>query len=122
MEVRRGRRLATSLGCVGVIFDAKDGAAERFYLAYGFVTILAQEWPRRMFLALGMVRGTRGLSQTSDLQMRRDASSDGVHRHRTRSMHLVKRSRAHRRGCESAARKTSAHEVPHRGVQDVVAL
>jgi GNAT superfamily N-acetyltransferase len=47
---------AGTLGCVGVIVDAKDEGAERFYLAYGFVTILADEWPRRMFLALATVR------------------------------------------------------------------
>jgi hypothetical protein len=47
---------AGTFGCVGIVVDAKDEAAERFYLAYGFVTIVAEEWPRRMFLALATVR------------------------------------------------------------------
>lgn len=54
--LRRVMAGAGTLGCVGVIVDAKDEAAERFYLAFGFVTIIAAEWPRRMFLALATAR------------------------------------------------------------------
>jgi GNAT superfamily N-acetyltransferase len=43
-----------SVGCVGVIVDAKDEGAERFYAKYGFVTVGA--WPRRMFLPLATAK------------------------------------------------------------------
>ncbi len=44
--------VADHIGCVGVIVDAKDEAAEGFYRRYGFVTVEAEEWPHRMFLPL----------------------------------------------------------------------
>jgi GNAT superfamily N-acetyltransferase len=47
---------ATMFGCVGIIVDAKDAAAERFYLAYGFTTVDEADWPHRMFLALVTAR------------------------------------------------------------------
>lgn len=62
-----GRRLGESLlldalrrivdasaivGCIGIIVDAKDEDAERFYTKYDFVTITAEAWPRRMFLPI----------------------------------------------------------------------
>ncbi len=47
---------ASTFGCVGIIVDAKDEAAERFYLAYGFATVAAADWPHRMFLALATAR------------------------------------------------------------------
>jgi GNAT superfamily N-acetyltransferase len=54
--LRRVMDGAGTLGCVGIIVDAKDEDAERFYLAYGFATIAAAEWPRRMFFALATAR------------------------------------------------------------------
>lgn len=45
-----------SVGCVGVIVDAKDDGAERFYARYGFVTVEAETWPRRMLLALATAK------------------------------------------------------------------
>lgn len=47
---------ADSLGCVGIVVDAKDQAAEAFYAKYDFVTIAAATWPRRMFLPLSTAR------------------------------------------------------------------
>lgn len=44
------------LGCVGVIVDAKNESAERFYLKYDFVTVTEENWPRRMFLPIGTIR------------------------------------------------------------------
>ena len=48
--------VAESIACVGVIVDAKDEAAERFYLRYDFVTIEGESWPHRMFLPIATVR------------------------------------------------------------------
>ena len=47
---------ADILGCMGIIVDAKDEDAERFYAKYDFVTISAEAWPHRMFLAIGTAR------------------------------------------------------------------
>jgi ribosomal protein S18 acetylase RimI-like enzyme len=58
--IRRVADAATLLGCVGVIVDAKDAAAEGFYVKYGFVTIDATSWPRRMFLPMATVRDALG--------------------------------------------------------------
>jgi hypothetical protein len=44
------------LGCIGVIVDAKDEDAERFYVKYDFVTVHQEMWPRRMFLPLGVAK------------------------------------------------------------------
>lgn len=41
---------ADLVGCMGVIVDAKDDGAERFYAKYDFETISAEGWPHRMFL------------------------------------------------------------------------
>jgi hypothetical protein len=38
---------AEIIGCLGVIVDAKDEAAEAFYEKYDFVTVDAASWPRR---------------------------------------------------------------------------
>src|SRR3989339_409373 len=43
------------LGCTGIIVDAKDESAERFYTRYGFVTITRDQWPRRQFLPIATV-------------------------------------------------------------------
>ena len=70
-ERARGRRLGETLlidalrrvvdaaaivGCIGVIVDAKDDGAERFSWKYDFVTMHAEEWPRRMFLPIGTAK------------------------------------------------------------------
>jgi GNAT superfamily N-acetyltransferase len=47
---------ASQVGCTGVIVDAKDPDAARFYAKYDFVTIAEEDWPRRMFLAIGTAR------------------------------------------------------------------
>jgi hypothetical protein len=39
-----------------VIVDAKNENAEGFYERYGFVTVDAASWPRRMFLSLQIAR------------------------------------------------------------------
>ncbi len=46
---------ASIVGCVGIIVDAKDEDAERFYGRYDFVTV-SEPWPRRMFMAVGTAR------------------------------------------------------------------
>jgi hypothetical protein len=47
---------ASVVGCVGIIVDAKDSEAERFYAKYDFVTVTDDRWPHRMFLALETAR------------------------------------------------------------------
>lgn len=54
--LRRIVDAASILGCMGVIVDAKDADAERFYLKYDFVTVAEASWPRRMFLPIGTAR------------------------------------------------------------------
>ena len=54
--LRRVVDAAELLGCVGIIVDAKDDDAERFYLKYDFVTVSAAAWPHRMFLPIGTAR------------------------------------------------------------------
>lgn len=51
---------ADLIACVGVIVDAKDEDAERFYTKYGFVTVEALSWPRRMFLPIQATRDALG--------------------------------------------------------------
>jgi len=48
--------VADQIGCLGVIVDAKDEPAERFYRMYGFVSLTTGAWPRRLFLPLTTVR------------------------------------------------------------------
>ncbi len=55
--LRRVVDAAGILGCMGVIVDAKDQDAERFYAKYDFVTVTDESWPRRMFLPIGAARG-----------------------------------------------------------------
>lgn len=45
-----------SVGCVGVIVDAKDEGAERFYTKYDFTTVDAVAWPHRMFPPMATAR------------------------------------------------------------------
>lgn len=54
--LRRVVDAAGLVGCTGVIVDAKDDAAERFYAKYDFATIAAESWPHRMFLPLATAR------------------------------------------------------------------
>lgn len=53
-----------SIGCVGVIVDAKNEGAERFYRRYGFVTVDAEDWPRRMFIPLATARAAASTDPT----------------------------------------------------------
>lgn len=70
-ERARGRRLGEALlldallrvvtaaeivACLGIIVDAKDEDAERFYAKYDYVTVDASSWPRRMFLPIDVAR------------------------------------------------------------------
>jgi len=48
------------LGCTGVIVDAKDENAERFYVKYDFVTVTVDAWPHRLFLPIGTARAAFG--------------------------------------------------------------
>jgi ribosomal protein S18 acetylase RimI-like enzyme len=54
--VRRIVDASDLLGCLWIIVDAKDEAAERFYAGYDFVTLEAEGWPRRMFLAIATAK------------------------------------------------------------------
>jgi GNAT superfamily N-acetyltransferase len=54
--LRRVLDAANIVGCVGIIVDAKDDDAERFYTKYDFVTLVPEGWPRRMFLAINTAR------------------------------------------------------------------
>jgi GNAT superfamily N-acetyltransferase len=51
--LRRVVDAASMVGCTGIIVDAKDEAAEKFYAKYDFVTVAAETWPRRMSLSIG---------------------------------------------------------------------
>lgn len=53
---------ADVIGCLGVIVDAKDAAAQSFYEKYGFVCLHAATWPQRMFLPIHVIR--RALSES----------------------------------------------------------
>lgn len=48
--------LADQIGCLGIVVDAKDEDAERFYLKYAFTTVETANFPRRMFLPLAALR------------------------------------------------------------------
>lgn len=58
--LRRVLETSTSVGCLGVIVDAKDESAEGFYLNFGFTPLPLEAgtppWPRRLFIALETVR------------------------------------------------------------------
>lgn len=56
--LRRVLGAAGIVGCIGVVVDAKDEDAERFYAKYDFVVLAAGPWPRRMFLPMGTVRAS----------------------------------------------------------------
>ncbi len=44
------------LGCTGIVVDAKDQAAERFYAKYDFVTVTVDGGRPRMFLPITIAR------------------------------------------------------------------
>jgi len=54
--LRRVVDAAGILGCTGIIVDAKDDDAARFYSKYDFVTVAADARPHRMFPPIGTAR------------------------------------------------------------------
>lgn len=54
--LRRVVDAASIVGCMGVIVDAKDEEAERFYEKYDFTPVTVTGWPRRMFLPIDAAR------------------------------------------------------------------
>lgn len=54
--LRRIVDAAAIVGCTGIVVDATDDGAERFYGKYDFVTVSAETWPHRMFLPLATAR------------------------------------------------------------------
>lgn len=54
--LKRVVEAARSVACLGVIVDAKDDAAERFYQRYDFVLVDSTNWPHRMFLPIQVMR------------------------------------------------------------------
>lgn len=48
----RAAGVAESIGCFGVIVDAKDEGVVAFYQRAGFATLEATQYPRRMFLPM----------------------------------------------------------------------
>lgn len=53
---RRIVQASSIIGCVGVIVDALDEKAERFYARVGFETVVEGEPALRMFIPLTMVK------------------------------------------------------------------
>jgi len=49
---------ALLVGCIGVVVDAKNAAAEVFYAKYDFVALPPRQSPQRMFMAIGTLRET----------------------------------------------------------------
>jgi ribosomal protein S18 acetylase RimI-like enzyme len=58
--LRRVAGAAEVLGCIGVIVDAKNEAAEGFYTRYGFVVVAATSWPHRLFLPMSAAHDALG--------------------------------------------------------------
>lgn len=58
--LRRVVDASALLGCIGVLVDAKDEDAERFYAKYDFVTVHEETWPHRMFLPIGVATAALG--------------------------------------------------------------
>ena len=50
--LRRIELAAATIGCFGVLVDAKDDRAAAFYAPYGFVDLDDERWPRPMFLSM----------------------------------------------------------------------
>jgi ribosomal protein S18 acetylase RimI-like enzyme len=59
--LRRVLDASRSIGCLGVIVDAKDESAQGFYEKFGFVVLKGSTgWPRRMFLSLATLKKSAG--------------------------------------------------------------
>jgi ribosomal protein S18 acetylase RimI-like enzyme len=59
--------ISESIGCFGVITDAKNEGAVGFYEKYGFELLpVVAEFPKRMFIALETVRAARGVIADSN--------------------------------------------------------
>lgn len=58
--LRRAHLAARQIGCVGVLVDAKNERAERFYLPFGFVPIEVATWPHRLFLPMATLVAALG--------------------------------------------------------------
>jgi GNAT superfamily N-acetyltransferase len=54
--LRRAIDAAQIVGCIGILVDALDEGAERFYAKYDFGTVAPESWPRRMFLPLSTAK------------------------------------------------------------------
>ncbi|MBX3192595.1 MAG: hypothetical protein KF819_36760, partial [Labilithrix sp.] len=54
--LRRIVDASSIVGCLGIIVDAKDEDAERFYTRYDFIAVTDDGWPKRMFLPIGTAR------------------------------------------------------------------
>lgn len=54
--LRRVVDASAVIGCTGIIVDAKDEGAARFYAKYDFVAVTDDGWPQRMFLPIGTAR------------------------------------------------------------------
>ncbi len=55
--LRRVVDAAALVACIGIIVDAKNESAARFYERYDFVTVTEEEeWPRRMFMPIQVAR------------------------------------------------------------------
>ncbi len=70
--LRRVAAAASGLGCLGVIVDAKDEGAARFYARYGFVALQELErWPHRYFLGMNAIHGAFADDEISQLRQGR---------------------------------------------------
>jgi hypothetical protein len=55
--LRRGVEVAAIVGCIGIVVDAKDEGAARFYAKYDFADVINDgSWPQRMFLSIANAR------------------------------------------------------------------
>ncbi len=53
--LRRVIDAARILGCLGVVVDAKDRAAESFYSKYDFIPVGGDAWPKRLYLSMSTI-------------------------------------------------------------------
>lgn len=83
-ERARGRRLgellvvdalgrvvaaAESVACVGIVVDAKDEGAERFYQKYDFATVDVTSWSHRLFLPIATARAAANSGDAAAAQI-----------------------------------------------------
>jgi GNAT superfamily N-acetyltransferase len=58
-----------TIGCFGVVTDAKDEAAETFYVRYDFAAVeKGKSYPRRLFVPLETVRASREATMPSAIR------------------------------------------------------